>query len=292
MMFMRNYKVEDKGEINLMRESWDYLIVLDACRYDYFEKLFPHYLEGRLRFAVSPASDTRDWIEKTFGDRYDGVVYISANPHINSAGLDIANIGFDPREHFSKIVDVWDFGWNNELGTVPPEKVNDAAVAAKLIHPDKRLIIHYLQPHAPYLPPADQSLVQKVLRTHELGLCASFLTNRITRAAWSVLAASPSLCNLVIKIRAKISEKTRFRPIDIEVKRRGKAGLLTAYQNNLKRVLESIRDLLNRLPPGETVVTADHGELLGENNEWGHRPNHHALQLLAVPYLEIGKRKI
>ena len=289
---MKNYKVSGKGEISLMRESWDYLIVLDACRYDYFEKLFPHYLEGRLRSAVSPASDTRDWIEKTFGDRYDGVVYISANPHINSAGLDIANIGFDPREHFSKIVDVWDFGWNNELGTVPPEKVNDAAVAAKLIHPDKRLIIHYLQPHAPYLPPADQSLVQRVLRTHELGLCASFLTNRITRAAWSVLAASPSLCNLVIKIRAKISEKTRFRPIDIEVRRRGKAGLLTAYQNNLKRVLESIRDLLNRLPPGETVVTADHGELLGENNEWGHRPNHHALQLLAVPYLEIGKRKI
>lgn len=292
MIAMRNYKVEDKGEIDLMGESWDYLIVLDACRYDYFEKLFPHYLRGKLRFAVSPASDTRDWIEKTFGGRYDGVVYISANPHINSAGVDIANIGFDPREHFSEIVDVWDFGWNDELGTVPPEEVNDAAVAARLIHRDKRLIIHYLQPHAPYLPPAEQCLVQRVLRSHELGLCASFLTNRITRAAWSALTAYPSLCNLVIKIRAEISGKARFRPIDIELRRRGKAGLLTAYQNNLERVLESLKELLNRLPPGKTVVTADHGELLGENNEWGHRPNHHAPQLLAVPYLEIEKRKI
>ncbi len=287
---MRAYKVEGKGEKSLMREDWKYLIVLDACRYDYFEKLFPHYLGGRLRFAVSPASDTREWVEKTFWGRYDGVVYISANPHINSAGVDIANIGFDPTEHFYKIVDAWDFGWNDKLGTVPPEEVNEAAVAAKFIHPDKRLIIHYLQPHAPYLSPAKHPLAQTVLGPHELGLCASFLTNRITRKAWSAFTANRAFGSVVLKIRGKISGRARLRPIDIELRRRGKVGIITAYQNSLKRVLKCAKELLDRLPCGKAVVTADHGELLGENDEWGHRPNHHASQLRAVPYLEIDTR--
>lgn len=286
---VRNYKVEGMGEIGLMEESWDYLMVLDACRYDYFEKVFPHYLRGRLRFAVSPASDTTDWMENTFGGSYDGVVYVSANPHINSAGVDIANIGFHPGEHFYKIVDVWDFGWSAEWGTVPPEEVNDAAAAANLSHPDKRLIIHYLQPHAPYLPPAKHPWAQTVQPPHTLGYAASFLTHRITRLVWSALTANPSLGNLALKGRTKISAKASLRPIDMELRRRGAAGMLTAYQNNLKRALKCVRELWKRLPPGKAVVTADHGELLGENHQWGHRPNHHAAQLLAVPYLQMQK---
>ena len=30
------------------KEDWDYLIILDACRYDDFEELHSKYLEGEL----------------------------------------------------------------------------------------------------------------------------------------------------------------------------------------------------------------------------------------------------
>ena len=63
--------------------------------------------------------------------------YISGNPYINSK---VGIKGFNARRHFYKVIDVWDFGWNEELGTVPPENVNKTAlslvrkISAKEIH--------------------------------------------------------------------------------------------------------------------------------------------------------------
>jgi len=59
--------------------------------------------------------------------------------------------GFDAKKHFYKVVDVWDFGWDERIGTVSPREINRAALKYYLKYPGKRFIIHYLQPHAPYL---------------------------------------------------------------------------------------------------------------------------------------------
>lgn len=112
---LTNYRVEGTKSVDLMEEDWDHLIILDACRYDYFRRLYSNYLSGELRLALSPASDTREWIKKVFRNKYDEVVYVSANPHINSKGVDVAGNGFDGREHFPRIVDVWDSGWEKRL---------------------------------------------------------------------------------------------------------------------------------------------------------------------------------
>lgn len=45
--------------------------------------------------------------------------YISANPYINSK---VAVGGFNAKNHFHRIVDVWRTGWDGELGTVHPKK--------------------------------------------------------------------------------------------------------------------------------------------------------------------------
>lgn len=52
-------------------EDWDYLIVLDACRYDKFKESYPDYLDGELRKVWSRASSTQPWLGKTFPDEYD-----------------------------------------------------------------------------------------------------------------------------------------------------------------------------------------------------------------------------
>ncbi len=68
---------------NVMNEDWDHLIVLDACRYDYFEKVWQKYLPGKLRKKLSVGSTTVEWRDKTFTDYYGDVVYISSNPYIS-----------------------------------------------------------------------------------------------------------------------------------------------------------------------------------------------------------------
>jgi hypothetical protein len=71
-------------EINIMDKQWDYLIVLDTCRYDYFLKLFDGFLQGKLEKVYSPASCTVEWCIKSYTKNYKDVVYVSANPYINS----------------------------------------------------------------------------------------------------------------------------------------------------------------------------------------------------------------
>ncbi len=285
---LEHYKVDGNGKIRLMDEDWDYLVILDACRYDYFEKIYDEYLTGKIHSAVSCASDTREWMKKTFKNKHDDIIYISANPHINSKGVDVANVGFDPRACFHKIVDVWDFGWDEKVGTIPPEEVNQAAMAAKLAYPDKRLIIHYFQPHAPYLCPIDHP-GEAVLPYNDLGMSVSFLRNRIIRQVWLAFSGRETLLNkMVWQIRRKLYQKAPLRPIDAELRKIGTVGVLRAYECNLRRVLVCVGKLSKCLS-GKIVITADHGELLGEENEWGHRPYHHVRKLVEVPYLETAQ---
>lgn len=281
-----NYEVEGKTSIDLMQEDWDYLVVLDACRYDYFSRLYSNYLKGDLQLALSPASDTREWIEKVFRNKYKDVVYVSANPHINSMRVDVASNGFNARDHFPQIVDVWDFGWDEKARTIPPEEVNQATIKANLTHPNHRLIIHYLQPHAPYLCLSDYTS-NSVLNFHDLDMVIHSLRNGILQRLWQTLSPESSFfTRMAWKLKRVFSQRSVIRPIDIELRKIGREGLLKAYEYNLKSVLNCIKKLVKHLS-GKIVITADHGELLGENNEWGHRPYYHAPPLVEVPYLEI-----
>lgn len=286
-MQMREYMVEGKGKTNLMEEDWDYLIILDACRYDYFQKVYGNYLRGKLRKARSPASATSEWLKKTFTRRYNDVVYVSANPYINSRGVDV--VGFDARDFFHTIIDVWDFGWNEAVGTVPPEEVNAAAIDAKLTHPDKRLIIHYLQPHAPYISLANKAS-ESVLSPDKLRAGVFLLRNPVLRYFWNILSGESRFLKdrFINKVVWKISglfAPLPSLPMNDALRLVGRKGLLIAYEANMRIVLTHVAKLVDHLQ-GKIVVTSDHGELLGEKNEYYHRPHHYISHLIDVPYLE------
>ena len=88
----------DKPKLaHIMQEDWDYLIILDACRYDYFEKFYGQYLSGKLEKRLSLGSSTREWRDRNFTGKYDDTIYISANPFINSVK---AVFGFLGADHF------------------------------------------------------------------------------------------------------------------------------------------------------------------------------------------------
>ncbi len=60
-----------------------------------------------------------------------------------------------------------------------------------------------------------------------------------------------------------------------------------AYRCNLRRVLKSVRELVDKIGIRPIVVTSDHGELLGEDNMIDHPCRYRHPALNNVPFLII-----
>ncbi|MGD9401609.1 MAG: hypothetical protein PVF95_05005 [bacterium] len=276
-----------------MEEKWDFLIVLDACRYDYFERIYPEYMEGDLSKALSVGGGTVEWRDNSFPDVYDDVVYVSSNPYINS----LSRIkGFLGSEHFSRVYDVWADGWDEKKGTVLPGTVSAAARRAIAENENKRCIIHYLQPHAPYLgldleargfpvpDVRDGRVLAGVAETEDVPAWKRSLLDLLTRISYKtgLLGENPAW-----KLRQYLG-MAPASPMDAARRAGGDAGLRAAYEDNLRRVLKDIAGLLPYLS-GRIVITADHGEWLGENGSYSHRGGSQSPILREVPWLVIEK---
>jgi hypothetical protein len=275
-----------------MEEKWDHLILLDACRFDYFEQVYPAYLTGQLGRRISVGSYTPEWRDRSFPGKYDDVVYVSSNPYINSV---MPLKGFLGRDHFHRVIDVWKFGWDDRRGTVPPDKVTRAAIAALREHPGKRLIVHYLQPHAPYLcldpgqggfpvPDVAGGRVLSGLKSGTRSGIRMALLGKLTRIARlaHLLGGSPDL---------KIRELLRMppaSPLDAARRSLGDEGLRRAYRANLQMVLEEVAGLIKYMS-GRIVVTADHGEMLGEEGYYSHPGMLRHPLLIEIPWLRVDR---
>lgn len=120
-------------------EDWDNLVILDACRYDLFEKVCQ--LEGELNYRYSLGSTSRQFIRENFvGETLFDTVYITANPY---------SFLIDKGTFYDMIT--LESEYDSELGTVHPHSVikNSKNVIGK--YPHKRFIIHIMQPHHPFL---------------------------------------------------------------------------------------------------------------------------------------------
>ena len=277
----------------IMDEAWDYLIILDACRYDVFAEVYGEYLEGKLQRRESAGTSTVDWRDKALTGRHDDVIYVSSNPYINSA---MQVKGYKGSDHFAHIYDVWSSSWDEKRGTVLPASVTEAAMLALRDHPGKRLIVHYLQPHAPYLsldldsagfPVPDLSgdrVLAGVDEKGEKGLRAALL--RLLSAICyrtGILGDNPAW-----KLRQWLGMEPAS-PMDAVRRKLGDRGLRTAYRENLKLVLKEVQGLVRCLA-GRIIITSDHGELLGEKGRYSHFGGSDDPLLTGVPWLVIDKK--
>jgi hypothetical protein len=137
-----------------------------------------------------------------------------------------------------------------------PGRITEEANLAAESFPRKRLLVHYMLPHSPYIGPTAQRIED------EMG---ADLT---------------------------VSEKRRGN-LDVPDELLGRL-----YWENLEIVLPKIAELLDTLP-GRTVVTADHGELLGDrvspipHKDYGHIRGLYVPELVEIPWLicDTGDRK-
>jgi hypothetical protein len=224
--------------------EWDTLIILDACRYDTFDKY--NIFDTSATCVKSNASHTAEFIDRTFTEDHHDTVYITASPQV---------VGYESRFH--DVIHVWDSDWDDELRTVRPDSVSATARKAVDEYPEKKLIIHYMQPHYPFIGPTGREL-----DTH-----ATFtggLQEREHLSVWELLSAGK---------------------VSIE-------DVRNAYEENLEIVLEDVTELVNELT-GKTVITSDHGNLFGERVSplpirlYGHPPNIPSEKLIRVPLVEL-----
>ena len=207
-------------------------------------------IRDRLYPVLSPANETIGWLKNTwYKQKYPEIIYFSANPFVNSKKC---YNGFCGYRKFSKVVELWRTGWNEKLFTVPPWNVNKyVRIWLRLNKKHKRthrFVIHYIQPHYPYI-----SLNQNITReinslTNELNIAGEEL---FLLALYSYISDKNKIWNLIRKL----------------------------YRENLKVVLKYVTDIISELD-GTIVITADHGELLGEHQLVGH-PN------IALPAIRI-----
>lgn len=276
----------EKQAIN--ETEWDYLIVLDACRYDEFEKMYDQFVEGELEKRISPGGGTAEWLYKTFTSRYN-YDYISANPFINSYGIPLNQSfkGFEhdwnPTEKFRTIIDSWDEDWDEEVDTVRPEDLTDRA----LQHESSRsTIIHYIQPHRPYISCPEEGKVwnarERITGTEEKTTKREIIDK--TRGLWNpIFKMFPDSIKWKIKDLFNV-EQDHFGKLVREI---GAEKTREYYRKDLKLALKEVKRFAEENQDKKIIITADHGELLGENGDWGHELGSDARGLREVPWLEL-----
>lgn len=207
---------------NVFDHEWDVLLILDACRYDMYQEVV-----GRGDPVLSVASTSTEWMEATFDERFadelSRTAYVSANPY--SHKLDESRFGL--------IDHVWRDHWDEDLGTIPAEPVTDHGIAAARSGAYDRIILHYMQPHFPFVGTEQFG---------RLGRGGFDLGDDEGQNVWRMVE------------RGEVDPE---RAID-------------AYYDNLRYVYESVETVLENVD-GTVVVTADHANALGEWNLWGHR---------------------
>lgn len=134
----------------IWEEPWDVMLVLDACRYDSMIKVADEYdfMEG-VDSRYSVGSESGDWMKEnfdaeTYGEELAETVYVTGNTKtVNYADL----------SHFRHADEVWRYAWNDEWGTIEADAITDRAIDASRSLDPERLLVHYLQPHLPLVPP-------------------------------------------------------------------------------------------------------------------------------------------
>ena len=64
----------------IYNSDWTMAMILDACRYDFFEDIHSEFLDGGLTRVKSEGGYTKKWFENTFTTPMADVVYINSNP--------------------------------------------------------------------------------------------------------------------------------------------------------------------------------------------------------------------
>ncbi|PSP75016.1 hypothetical protein BRC86_04550 [Halobacteriales archaeon QS_3_64_16] len=176
--------------MNVFEADWDLLIVLDACRADALRAVEEEYSfvdgVGEIR---SIGSTSKEWIDRTFTESYreeiEQTAYLTANPFANQMReppidylgyssvsetflaehselnrlIKDTTVSADSFASYDPVFFSIDTGAHEdgiETSMPRPEEMTDRAIVAGRERDVDRMIIHYMQPHQPFLAAASE----------------------------------------------------------------------------------------------------------------------------------------
>lgn len=243
------------GGTNIIELDWDNLIILDGCRFDIFNSIMKNDndLNGKLRSVISTSSSSGEFINKNINTQnLNDTIYITSNPHVHNVDRDV----------FYGIIDLInnDDYWDATKKVVLPSTMTKQAIKFYNNYPDKRFIVHFMQPHYPFLGPTGEKIDQN------RGIYGKRSENT--------------------EIRSSIWKNTLRKPFcDIDT-------IWKAYRENLLLALNQAKRI-NRQIPGKTIISSDHGNLIGDRllpiplRSFGHPQNTYVPPLVRVPWYEF-----
>ena len=252
---------------NIYSESWDLLIILDACRVDALAEVKDEYefLED-VSSIQSVGSTSKEWVERTFIGEYASEVsettYITANGYSHHLEADRG----DPLDYavfsdsylkssidwerfikdstvdtsdFERFISVFDLDGLPYSDHTRAENLTDVTIECGRTFSPNQCIVHYMQPHAPYIGRNKQDLAE-----HESDPFGYLQRGGDYDTVWN------------------------------------------AYLDNLRYVLDHVGVLLSNYSADTVVITADHGDLFGEWGLYNHGPGILQPDLRTVPWIE------
>lgn len=250
------------------RDDWDVCVILDACRTDLWLDAMDErdydWLPDTAETITSPGTMSAEWMENTFApehaDEYSNAGLITGNPF---SGKELKEWDHLPirNDDVAYLDEAWQDGWEDNYGegdisTIPPDTLIDRAIDAWRRRDElgmDRLVIHTMQPHAPF-----RSIPEFFGARRDLNEFGKPMPGGRTKSIWH-------------KLR------------DDEVDRQ---TVWDGYIDNLHWALEEVERLQQNCD-AEIAITSDHGNALGEWGCWGHPGGMPLSSLRNVPWVTV-----
>ncbi len=283
--------------IPIWDREWDVLCLLDGCRVDLMEGVaadydfLPH--PDGVETIWSVGSQSAEWMAETFHPRYAEemarTAYVTGNPFTAQGGEQLEAIDTGPlplsQTDFGVLYEAWREDWTDgEISTIPPTPLTDATIATwrhRSALDIDRVIVHYMQPHAPFRSRPDWFL--GTANIDEWGSLDKDEDPDLEEIPLDDL--DPEMREFLEAVAADSEVDrdpwTRLRDGELPA-----AEFWRAYRDNLDWVLEDVARLVENCD-GRIALSSDHGNGAGEFGVWSHPPAVHLPALREVPWVTI-----
>jgi hypothetical protein len=223
---IRYRAVHQDDAVNVYDRDWDVLVLLDCATIDMMTDVADEYpFVDNVGEHTSTGTCSDEWMRHTFTashrEEMARTLHVTANTSSDRHLRD---------DRFLHLEEVWRDGWDETLGTIPARAVTDRAIRLhRELDPD-RTIVHYMQPHLPFV-------------THDIE------------------------SNTVTPVGVRGEGLTLG---ELHDEGYGRDTLWGASLDNLRYVLDDVELLLHSIDARDVVLSSDHGQAFGEDGVWAH----------------------
>jgi len=278
------------------KNDWDIILLLDAVRFDYFEKYYREVFKdgGTLYKVKSAVTASPPWFFENFSyknPRKD-IIFISMDFEISSEDTHFISFGYrlkyggmnySMRNFFGEVVDIWKRGYDKKLGIVRPETVSEEVIKVAKVNPDKKIIANYWCVHDPYIYHLERGM-QTIIDMERLGGRGRPEYNRYALRNLKEFSRWFFKDTTIWTLRKKLGIKTVGGLAELWLNH-GHDGIIQGYVEDLKLAMKCVKKVYDAFPDKKIVVTSDHGSLLGEKGMYGHGGKKFK-ELIEVPWFK------